>query len=83
METVLSALISAGAAIIVCVLTQSAQAKKTAAMMEYRLDELTKRAEKHNSVIDRTYQLEEKMAITEEKIKVANHRISDLERREK
>lgn len=42
--------------------------------MEYKLDELTKRVEKHNSVVERTYLLEEK-------VKVANHRIDDLERK--
>ena len=50
------------------------QQEKTRALMEYKLDELTKRVEKHNSVVERTYILEEKM-------KVANHRIDDLERK--
>jgi hypothetical protein len=49
--------------------------------MEYKLDELTKRVDKHNNTIERTYHLEEQMAIQEEKMKVANHRISDLEER--
>lgn len=49
------------------------------ALMEYKLDELTKRVDKHNNTIERTYHLEEQMAIQEEKMKVANHRISDLE----
>ena len=45
----------------------------------YKIDELKKQVEKHNSVIDRTYKLEERATLTEEQIKVANHRISDLE----
>lgn len=44
-----------------------------------QLDELSKRVEKHNNVIERTYALEKKMDVTEEKIRVANNRISDLE----
>ena len=45
----------------------------------YRLDQLEKKQDKHNSVIERTYALEEKVAVIEEKIKVENHRIDDLE----
>lgn len=81
METIISGLISATAAIIVCVITQATQSRKTEALISYKLDELTKRVDKHNNVIERTYKLEEMTAIQEEKIKVANHRIEDLERR--
>ena len=48
-------------------------------VMEYKLEELTKRVDKHNNVVERTYILEKKMDIQEEQIKVANHRIKDLE----
>ena len=53
--------------------------KKSAALMGYRLDKLEEKVDKHNQVIERTYKLEESTAILEEKIKVANHRIDDLE----
>ena len=43
------------------------------------LEELEKKVDKHNSVVERTYGLEEAQAVLEEKIKVANHRIEDLE----
>ena len=46
------------------------------------LDELTKRVDKHNNTIERTYRLEEQVALHEEKLKVANHRIQDLENKE-
>lgn len=74
METIISACISAGVTLIVCMINNHGQQEKTRALMEYKLDELTKRVEKHNSVVERTYILEEKM-------KVANHRIDDLERK--
>ena len=48
---------------------------------DYKLTELTKRVDKHNNTIERTYRLEEQMALQEEKMKVANHRIEDLERK--
>ena len=47
--------------------------------MEYKLEELTKRVDKHNNTIERTYNLEQRMAVSEEQIRVANHRIADLE----
>ena len=64
----------------VCLLNNHFQQSKTRALLEYKLDELTERVNKHNNLIDRTYHLEEDMAVAKEKIKVANHRIDDLER---
>ena len=46
----------------------------------YRLEQLEKKVDKHNGLIERTYKLEEKCALLDEKIKVSNHRIEDLER---
>lgn len=44
---------------------------------------LSERVEKHNSVIERVFKLEQGAAVQTEQIKVANHRIDDLERSEK
>jgi hypothetical protein len=41
-------------------------------LTNFRLQKLEEKVDKHNSVIERTYRLEEQM-------KVANHRIADLE----
>jgi predicted acylesterase/phospholipase RssA len=49
------------------------------ALTNYKIEELTKKVEKHNSVIDRVYKLEQGQAVTEETIKVVNNRIKDLE----
>lgn len=51
-------------------------------LMSYRIEQLEKRVDKHNNVIERVYRLEEKDAIHDEQMRVANHRIADLERRE-
>ena len=80
METIISATISAAAALVVCLITQGLQARKTEALIEYRLKELEKKVDKHNNLIERTYKLEELTAVQEEQIKVANHRIEDLEK---
>lgn len=54
--------------------------KKTTALIAYRLEQLEEKVNKHNQVIERTYKLEEHEAIVDEKIRVANHRIDDLEK---
>lgn len=51
-------------------------------LMSYRIEQLEKKMEKYNNVIERTYKLEEKTTLQDEQIKVANKRISDLERHE-
>lgn len=48
-------------------------------LVNYRLHELEKKVEKHNQVVERVYKLEMHEAVVDEEIKVANHRIDDLE----
>ena len=48
-------------------------------LIAYRIEQLELRVAKHNEVVERTYKLEEDTAVMEEKIKVANNRIADLE----
>lgn len=49
-------------------------------LTSYRIEQLEKKVEKHNKVIDRVYKLEEVNALEEKELKVINHRIDDLER---
>ena len=53
--------------------------RKGQILIAYRLEQSESKVNKHNQVIERTYKLEELTAIQEEKLKVANHRIDDLE----
>ncbi len=53
--------------------------KKNAALLAYRMEQLENKVDKHNQVIERTFKLEEHEAVVDEKIKVINHRIEDLE----
>lgn len=89
-ETITAALISAATTLLVCLINGYFQTKKiekkqdeTITLVEYKLEELTKRVDKHNNVIERTFKLEELTALQEEKIKVANHRIEDLEHQQR
>lgn len=85
--TILTALISASATLCVCLVNnhyQQVMADKkhseTIALIEYKLGELARQVERHNQVVERTYKLEESQSVMQEQIKVANHRIEDLER---
>lgn len=48
-------------------------------LTNYRIEQLEQKVEKHNRVVERVYILEKNEAVMEEEIKVANHRIEDLE----
>ena len=49
-------------------------------LTQYRLEQLEKKVQAHNHLVERMYQGEERTELQEEKIKVANHRIGDLEK---
>ena len=46
----------------------------------FRIEQLEKKVEAHNSLIERMYRCEDNDKLLDEKISVANHRIADLER---
>ena len=46
----------------------------------YRIEQLEKKVDKHNNVIERVFRLEDNDRLLEEKINFANHRIADLEK---
>lgn len=88
MTTVICSLISAAAAILVCVINSGINHRKLISELEkrdelqaYRIEQLEKKVDKHNNLVERTYHLEEKAALYEEKMRVANHRINDLEQK--
>ena len=69
-------LIAAGGGLLGSLVGVIASSKLTA----YRIQQLKNKVEKHNTVIERTYKLEETEAVMQEQIRVANHRIADLEK---
>ena len=78
---ILAAVISALAAIVVCVISNHYQNETTRNLLEYRLTQLEEKVDKHNNLVERTYKLEQHNEVQDEKIKEANHRIEDLEKR--
>ena len=82
----IEAIITGVVAILVCMINNYCQSKKadeqhntTVALIEYKLDQLTDKVEKHNNAVERLYIVERKLEVDEEKISVVNHRIEDLE----
>lgn len=71
METILAAIIS-GAITLLGVMVANGRSQ---AITETKLDELTREVREHNGFAKR-------MPVVEEQIKVINHRLSDLERKE-
>lgn len=67
-ESVIVALVSGGITLIGVLIANS----KSQAVMETRMDELTREVREHNNFAKR-------MPVVEEQIKVINHRIDDLE----
>ena len=51
-------------------------------LSNYRIEQLEKKVDKHNNLIERMYTVEENVKLLDERIKVANHRIDDLEGKE-
>ena len=45
----------------------------------YRINQLETKVNMHNNLIERMFKVEERLEVDEEKIRVANHRIQDLE----
>lgn len=84
--TVMAAMLSGFAAIVVSVINSRVQHRqllteldKHSEMQAYRIEQLEKKVEKHNLVVERTFELERRADVVEEKIRVANHRLDDLE----
>ena len=80
-EAIIVAIIAAGASLAGTILTVLASTKKTESNMKVaqavtdtKIDELTREVRQHNDFASR-------IPVIEEQIKVANHRIDDLEKR--
>ena len=72
MNEIIVAIITGGITLVGVLLAN----QKTQAVMETRIDELTREVREHNNFARR-------MPVVEEQIKVINHRISDLEEAQK
>ena len=81
---IVTALIVAGGSIICQLLInasnrkrQESENEKTKSLIVYRLDQLEHKQDNH--LQERVFKLERMSAVTDEEIRVVNHRIADLE----
>ena len=74
-ESIVVAFITGGMALLGTVLSNAFSHSKTI----YRIEQLEKKQDIHNSVIERMYCAEKAIDILDTKVKVANHRLDDLE----
>lgn len=74
-ESIIAALITGAMALIGTYLAN----RKAAAIMEYRLEQLEKKVNLHNQVVERTYHLEEDVAIIKAEDARQNKRLDSLE----
>lgn len=74
-ESIIVAFITGGMALLGTVLSNSASHSKTI----YRIEQLEKKQDIHNRVIERMYCAEKAIEILDTKVKDANRRLDDLE----
>ena len=69
METIIAAAISAGVTLLVCIINNRGQNAQTRALIDYRLQMLEQKVDKHNHVVERTFRLEGRMDEAEHDIR--------------
>lgn len=69
-STIIVAIISGLCVAIPSVIATISSNKRNNDLIQYRIEELTKRVEKHNSIIERTFKLEARMEEAENEINV-------------
>ena len=77
-ESIAVSIITGGLALAGNVISNLSTHSKTM----YRIEQLEKKQDIHNQVIERVYQLEKVTEVLDERQRTANHRIDDLERME-
>ena len=70
-ETVVTALITGGVTLLVCLLTNHYQQSRVMAILQVKLEELARQVDKHNSVVER-------MAVAERDLKSAWKQIDEI-----
>ena len=88
MESIIASCITGVLALVGIVITNMMGNKKfeaslqiSQAVTDAKIEELSKRVEKHNNIIERVFRLEQNTAVMDEKISESNKRISDIEKK--
>ena len=73
MESILTAIIGGVCVAIPSIIATISSNKRSTALITYRVNSLEKKVEKHNSVVERTFRLEEDVKNMQEDIKDLKH----------
>lgn len=86
-ETIITALITGGLALLGTIISNQRTARDIDAKLETRqavteahMEDLTREVRKHNGFGEKIPAIEGHLAVIDEQVKVANHRINDLEK---
>lgn len=74
-ESIIVAVITGGLSLLGVYLAN----RKSAALMEYRLEQLEKKVDKHNNLVERMYAVEERTERQQDELKRQNERLRILE----
>ena len=79
-DAIVVALITGTLSLIGTLMATYYSQKKTTALITYRIEQLEKKVEVHNNLIDRMYRVEERTEVQDTEIKVVNRRLDALEK---
>lgn len=82
METIVSAAITGAVTLAICLITNRAQAKATEALILHRLDQIERKQDKHNNLIERMTTTEINVDRAQKDVNNLFARVRDLEKGE-
>ena len=79
METIITSAITAAVTLVVCLINNYFQSSKQNALLGYRLDQLERKMDKHNQIVERLYKVEDATNRQGDELARVNARIKALE----
>lgn len=79
METIITSAITAAVTLVVCLINNYFQSSKQNALLGYRLDQLERKMDKHNQIVERLYKVEDATNRQGDELARVNARIKVLE----
>lgn len=79
METIISAAITGVVTLAICLITNRAQAKTTEALILHRLDQIERKQDKHNNLIERMTTVEIKQGELDKDVNALFKRVREVE----
>lgn len=81
METIISAAITGAVTLAICLITNRAQAKATEALILHRLDQIERKQDKHNNLIERMTTVEIKQNELDKDVNNLFKRVREVEQK--